>query len=188
MPATVCTTVFCAVFYPASASAPKTPLSIGNNGCWFNEQKTRSQALIETNWDDTTNQTGPGTIRVRAWGEGANDLVETLLQALQTLPIGRTPEIAGTISSRVNAASHSSASIEPRLIGSRHVDTIKLANLIFGKDPQPNERFLRQLHQSRSGLGGMDRLEIGGSRLLDRDSSLGFPSRWQLRIGDATGC
>ena len=63
-------------------------------GCWFFEQKTRSQALIESNWDDTKSEIGAGAIRLRAWGEQANDLVKILLRALQNVPVGQAPEIS----------------------------------------------------------------------------------------------
>jgi hypothetical protein len=41
-------------------------------GCWFFEQKTRGQALIESNWDDTKSEIGAGGL-----GRGANK--QTLL-------------------------------------------------------------------------------------------------------------
>jgi hypothetical protein len=47
-------------------------------GCWFYEQKTRSQVLIETRWDDAATEAGAGDIRFRAWGERADDLIEQL--------------------------------------------------------------------------------------------------------------
>jgi internalin A len=62
-------------------------------GCWFYEQKTRSQVLIESRWDDAASEAGAGDIRFRAWGERADDLIEQLLRALQTLPVGQPPEI-----------------------------------------------------------------------------------------------
>ena len=102
-------------------------------GCWFYEQKTRSQALIESSWDDAASEAGAGTNPSWAWGQGANDLVEILLEALQNLPVGQAPEITGTISLHVHAVSSSSAPAEPRLVDSKQVDTIKLADLIFGK-------------------------------------------------------
>ena len=57
-------------------------------GCWFYERTTRSQVLIESIWDDAASQAGAGTIRLRAWGQTANNLVELLLQELkeETLP------------------------------------------------------------------------------------------------------
>ena len=62
-------------------------------GCWFYEQKTRSQVLIESQWDDAESEAGAGDIRFRAWGERADDLIEQLLRTLQTLPVGQPPEI-----------------------------------------------------------------------------------------------
>jgi internalin A len=63
-------------------------------GCWFYEQKTRSQALIESSWDDTNSETNAGAIRFRAWGEQANGLVSILFQALQNVPVGQAHEIS----------------------------------------------------------------------------------------------
>jgi internalin A len=62
-------------------------------GCWFYEQRTRSQVLIESQWEDAASQAGAGDIRFRAWGERAEDLIEQLLRTLQTLPVGQPPEI-----------------------------------------------------------------------------------------------
>ena len=62
-------------------------------GCWFYEQTTRSQVLIESQWDNTASEAGAGAIRLRAWGERADELIESLLQALQSLPVGQPPEV-----------------------------------------------------------------------------------------------
>lgn len=42
-------------------------------GCWFYEQKARSQVLIESKWDDSASEAGAGEIRFRAWGDRADD-------------------------------------------------------------------------------------------------------------------
>jgi internalin A len=62
-------------------------------GCWFFEQKTRSQVLIESQWDDAASAAGAGDIRLRAWGENAESLIDLLLEALRELPVGQAPEI-----------------------------------------------------------------------------------------------
>jgi internalin A len=62
-------------------------------GCWFYERKTCSQTLIESIWDDSASEAGAGEIRLRAWGERADNLIEQLLGTLQTLPVGQPPEI-----------------------------------------------------------------------------------------------
>jgi internalin A len=92
-------------------------------GCWFYEQKTRSQVLIESIWDDAENQIGVGTIRLRAWGRAANNLVETLLQELRNLSTGYAPKISGFIRPGAHAFSTSSASVEPSVILIPHVET-----------------------------------------------------------------
>jgi internalin A len=62
-------------------------------GCWFYEKTTKSQVLIEGQWQDSKTETGPGTIRFRAWGERARQLLEPLLVELGRLPIGQPPQI-----------------------------------------------------------------------------------------------
>jgi internalin A len=65
-------------------------------GCWFYEKRTRSQVLIESQWDDAASEAGAGDIRLRAWGERADDLIEQLLRTLQTLRVGQPPDIKRT--------------------------------------------------------------------------------------------
>jgi hypothetical protein len=55
-------------------------------GCWFYEKTTKSQVLIESQWDDSKTETGSGKIRFQAWGERAGELIEPLLAELQKLP------------------------------------------------------------------------------------------------------
>src|SRR6516164_2481499 len=83
-------------------------------GCWFYEQTTRSQVLIEGRWDDAQSESSAGTIRLRAWGENAEGLIDPLLEALRRLPVGQAPKIEQTKSFRVHAVSSSSASVLPR--------------------------------------------------------------------------
>jgi internalin A len=65
-------------------------------GCWFYEQTTNSQVLIESRWDDAESEAGAGDIRLRAWGERADHLVYKLLKTLESLPVGQPPEISLT--------------------------------------------------------------------------------------------
>jgi hypothetical protein len=53
----------------------------------------RNRASVSLGWIDATSEAGAGDIRFRAWGERADDLIEQLLQLLQTLPVGQPPEI-----------------------------------------------------------------------------------------------
>ena len=62
-------------------------------GCWFYEKTTKSQVLIESQWDDSKTEAGPGKIRFQAWGERAGKLIEPLLAELQKLPVGQLPQI-----------------------------------------------------------------------------------------------
>jgi internalin A len=85
-------------------------------GCWFYEQTTRSQVLIESQWEDAESGSGAGTIRLRAWGENAESLIDLVLDALRKLPVGQAPKIEQTKRFRVHARSSSSASVVPRLV------------------------------------------------------------------------
>jgi internalin A len=62
-------------------------------GCWFYEKTTKSQALIESQWEEAKTETGPGMIRFRTWGEHAQQLIEPLLAELKRLPVGQPPQI-----------------------------------------------------------------------------------------------
>lgn len=53
-------------------------------GCWFYEQTTRSQVLIESRWGESVNESGAGLIRFRTWGDSAKRLVELLLKTLRS--------------------------------------------------------------------------------------------------------
>ena len=94
-------------------------------GCWFYEQKTRSQVLIESKWDDAASEAGAGIIRFRAWGERADELIEQLLRTLQTLLVGQSPEIKRIHNAKVainaGASVSSHATVAP--------DTGRLDNL-----------------------------------------------------------
>src|SRR5271166_973233 len=107
-------------------------------GCWFYEQQTRSQALIESDWDDPASETGAGAIRLRAWGQGANNIVTILLQELEKLPIGHPPTITGYIRPGLHAVATSSATIEPGLM--RIPDLSEVS-----ETSEPEERGLQQL-------------------------------------------
>jgi len=90
-------------------------------GCWFYEQTTRSQVLIESRWEDTESEFGAGTIRFRAWGVRASDLIEQLLQALESLPIGQPPEIK-----RIHYAGVGVSSYAPVESGASRLDNLKI--------------------------------------------------------------
>jgi glutamine amidotransferase-like uncharacterized protein len=51
-------------------------------GCWFYEQATHSQVLIESRWDDASSKAGADNIRFRAWGENAESLIDLVLDLL----------------------------------------------------------------------------------------------------------
>jgi internalin A len=85
-------------------------------GCWFFEQKTRSQVLIESQWDDGASEAGAGEIRFRAWGENAESLTDLVLDPLQKLPIGQAPKIEQTKRIRAQTFVSSSTSVVPRLV------------------------------------------------------------------------
>jgi TIR domain len=116
--------------------------------------------LIEGRWDDAASEAGAGSIRLRAWGENAESLIDPLLEALQSLPIGQPPEIKRTKAIGAHAAVLSSASVTARLVSASPVteppdivrqDTlkqvdrptkIKLEDLIFARDPIMKDFFI----------------------------------------------
>jgi internalin A len=65
-------------------------------GCWFYEQTTRSQVLIESQWEDAASEAGAGKIRFRAWGKNAVSLIDPLLDPLRKLRVGQAPKIEQT--------------------------------------------------------------------------------------------
>jgi internalin A len=83
-------------------------------GCWFYKKTTKSQVLIDSEWADAVSQIGSGAIRLRAWGDRARQLIESLIAELQRLPIGQSPEIKRIINAK--AVISSSASVVPRLV------------------------------------------------------------------------
>lgn len=59
-------------------------------GCWFFEKTTDSQALIRSEVDP---KSGNGTVTLRAVGGRPQELLETVLKELLSLPIGQPPEV-----------------------------------------------------------------------------------------------
>jgi internalin A len=84
-------------------------------GCWSYEEITDSRVLIEGRWDDAEREAGAGSIRLRAWGKNAETLIDPLLEALQSLPVGQPPEIKRTKAIALHATARASASITVRL-------------------------------------------------------------------------
>src|SRR6516164_2949187 len=117
-------------------------------GCWSYEETTDSRVLIEGRWDDAASEAGAGTIRLRAWGENAENLIDPFLEALQSLPIGQPPEIKRT---KPIGGVQSSGEVTVRPVsgivrdGLKKVDRptqIKLEDLIFARDPSMKDFFI----------------------------------------------
>jgi hypothetical protein len=117
-------------------------------GCWSYEETTDSRVLIEGRWDDAASEAGAGTIRLRAWGENAENLIDPFLEALQSLPIGQPPEIKRT---KPIGGVQSSGEVTVRPVsgivrdGLKQVDRptqIKLEDLIFARDPFMKDFFV----------------------------------------------
>jgi internalin A len=85
-------------------------------GCWFFEQKTRSQVLIESQWEDAASEAGAGDIWFRAWGENAESLIDLVLDSIRRLPVGQPPKIKRIHNAKVvinaNAGVSSYATVE----------------------------------------------------------------------------
>jgi hypothetical protein len=92
-------------------------------GCWFYEKTTKSQVLIDSQWDDPKTEVGRGKICFQAWGERAGELIEPLLAELQKLPVGRPPEISRSIfaGGEVRISASASATGVPSASRSEHV-------------------------------------------------------------------
>jgi len=75
-------------------------------GCWFYEETTKSQALIEGQWEDAQCETGPGVIRFRAWGERTGRLIKPLVAEPQRLPLSQVPEVTWHGGQAVHGPSH----------------------------------------------------------------------------------
>jgi internalin A len=124
-------------------------------GCWSYEETTDSRVLIESQWDNAESEAGAGSIRLRAWGENAETLLDPLLEALQKLPVGQPPEIkrtkavsahATSLSSTLLTVSTSSLARPPDIVEyAKQVDRptqIKLEDLIFAPDPFMKDFFV----------------------------------------------
>jgi internalin A len=59
-------------------------------GCWFWEKTSESQILIGSQVDASS---GKGTVTLRALGERPRDLLETMMQDLLAVSIGRPPQV-----------------------------------------------------------------------------------------------
>ncbi len=106
-------------------------------GCWFYEKKTRSQVLIESQWEDAESEFGTGSIRLRAWGENAESLIDPLLETLQSLPVSQPPEIKRTKAIALHGTVRASASIKARLVSASPVE-----DLIFARGPILKDFFI----------------------------------------------
>ncbi len=62
-------------------------------GCWFWEQTTKSGMLIKSNLDTENSQSGAGEIALAAWGDGAEKLVEHVLETLLRIPLAQPPQV-----------------------------------------------------------------------------------------------
>jgi len=101
------------------------------NGCWFYEKTTDSRVLIEGRWRGAGIETGEGTIYFRAWGEGAQQLIEPLLTELKRLAIGQQPAITW----------HNSGRTFDSACSTRDVDETKrrdLSSLVIAESIQPS--------------------------------------------------
>jgi hypothetical protein len=52
-------------------------------------------------WDDSASEAGAGDIRLRAWGENAESLIDLVLDPIRKLPVGQAPKIEQTKRIRV---------------------------------------------------------------------------------------
>jgi internalin A len=109
-------------------------------GCWFYEQTTRSQVLIESKWDDSASETGAGDIRFRAWGEKAESLITPLLEVLRKLSIGPSPEIKRIINAQAVIPSH--ATVKPSVHASAGLERLEISTRSYLPDQSSPEVFV----------------------------------------------
>jgi internalin A len=95
-------------------------------GCWFYEQTTRSQVLIESKWDDAASEAGAGDIRFRAWGANAESLIDLVLEELRKLPVGQPPEIKRTRYATVDIKAGPGVSLHALEPGARRMDNLEI--------------------------------------------------------------
>jgi hypothetical protein len=110
----------CAVIFRRSASRPGM------------RPVTRSQVLIESQWEDGESEAGAGTIRLRAWGENVEGLIDPLVEALRKLPVGQPPELKRTKMFAPDAVSLSSGSAPIRFVP----DNLDLTKLEIPSRPE----------------------------------------------------
>jgi internalin A len=72
-------------------------------GCWFGEKTTGSVMLIRSKWGKDGDRTGE--ITLSAWGGGADQLVERVLETVPCIHLGQPPQVART-SARQDRANH----------------------------------------------------------------------------------
>jgi internalin A len=106
-------------------------------GCWFYEQTTKSQVLIQSQWVGAKTESGPGVIRFRAWGARARELIEPLLVELRKLPVGQPPEV---IWQRGHDASSKSSDVTQMTLDAGAVGDSRTARA--ATPPRASQRFL----------------------------------------------
>jgi internalin A len=151
-------------------------------GCWFFEQTTRSQILIESKWDDVETESGAGSIRLRAWGEGAENLIDPMLEALKKLPVGQAPEVKRIVKTRVE----SSTTLDDLEIPIRHELPSKFDPQIFVSYAWGDDSSEEARHRATIVIRLCETLEKDGWQIL-RDKTDMHPgdliSGFMKRIG-----
>jgi hypothetical protein len=115
---------------------------------------------VEGQWNDAESKPARAASAFAHGGENAESLIDPLLEALQTLPIGQPPEIKRTKTVSAKALIRSSASMTVRIVsaspvaqqpdivelaGSKPVDRptqIELEDLILARDPIMKDFFI----------------------------------------------
>src|SRR5262249_4276355 len=62
-------------------------------GCWFCEETTHSTTLIDSRRGGRGEQPRPGEGLLSGWGQGADTLLDAMLETLLGLPLGQRPEV-----------------------------------------------------------------------------------------------
>ena len=139
----------------------------------------KAKMLIESQWTEVASQSGKGTIRFRAWGERAGELIEPLLAELQKLPVGRPPEISRSIFVRGEVRTSASAFTAgiPNVSRSEHIPLEQLEIPVRPRLPvkNPPEVFVSYAWRNSFSVNLVKKFCLSSNRPLRGSSVISQP-------------
>ena len=136
-------------------------------GCWFYEKTTNSRALIQSRWENSETETGPGVLEFRAWGPRARALLEPLVEALEQLATGQRPVIRW-----------SEAAAEPRPEKDIGLSRLQFVETILPASGRP------AIYVSYGWGDKSDKVVDGLCRACEAESWQVFRDKTSMRYGD----